>query len=199
MSNYSMKNSRKIAKERTRLLILDKTKELIELYGIQNITTKQISDSCQLAHGTIFSHFSNREELISNVIKQELIRIAKELNKLEELNVSFMKLLDKYLSLVARDEDLLVVLTIEYPFLSDSLQREIITTESIVKKLFYQRIEQGIAGNEYKAFNISVLLSFLFGTIHYYLARKNLFVSSGSVIERKKKDIINIFLSTIKL
>lgn len=192
-----MKKIREIAKESTRALILDKTKELIVSKGILKTSTKQISDYCNVAHGTIFSHFNNREQLISSVIKRELIRIAKALYKLEDLNVPFDQLLDKYLSLVAKEENLLAILNKEFPFLSDGLKREIVTTESIVKKLFYNRIEQGIHENIFKPMNISVILSFLFGTIQHYLIRKELFIDSGSIIKKKKNEIINIFLTLL--
>ena len=199
MSKYSVKNVRQLSKEATRQLILEKTKELIIAGGVLKTSTKQIADSSRVAHGTIFSHFNNREQLISSVIKQELIRIAKELYQFEEQShSSFEKLLREYLVLVSREEDLLVVLSKEFPFFSDDLKREIITTETIVKKLFYNKIREGIDKNIFKPVNIPVALSFLFGTLHFYLSRKEYFVSKDSVINEQKEEIMTIFINILK-
>lgn len=193
-----MKNTRQIAKESTRLLILEKTKELIISNGILNTSTKQISNHCKVAHGTLFSHFNNREELFGSVIKHELIRIAKRIKALEDTNPTFEILVNNYLLLVAEEESFLCVINKEFPFLSDLLQREIITTESIVKKLFYHKIEQNISSGEFKDVNITAVLSFFFGTIQYYLVRKELISDSGSVIKSKQSELTDILLTLLK-
>jgi AcrR family transcriptional regulator len=193
-----MKNIREISKENTRRLILSKTREIIVLQGIINTSTKQISDRCKIAHGTIFAHFKNREVLIGTVVKTELIRIAEKLYQLAEENNPFDKLLEEYLNLVAQEEDLLLVIHKEFAFFSDYLKNEIITTETIVKKFFYDALSKDIEAGWMKPLNVSMLISCLFGTISYYLMRKEYCVSSGSVILQKKQEIIQLFKNLIK-
>jgi AcrR family transcriptional regulator len=197
MSKYSMKNIREISKENTRNLILERTLQLIFIQGVINTSTKQIADACNLAHGTIFAHFKNREELIGSVIKSELIRIAEKLYQISEQKSPFDKLLDEYLKLIVEEEELFVVINKEFPFLSDYLKNEIISTETIVKKFFYNTILAGIDEGSIKKINISVLISCIFGIISHYLVRKEYFVSSGSVIMQKKNEIIKLVLNLI--
>jgi AcrR family transcriptional regulator len=198
MSNDSMKNLRKISKETTRNLILEKTKQLIISNGILKTSTKQIADLCKVAHGTIFSHFNSREVLIGTIIKEELIRIAQKLYQIAEINGKFVEMLEEYLNLVIEEEELLIVINKEFPFFSEYLKNEIITTETIVKKFFYNKLlEESLTVNR-EPLNISVVISILSGTISYYLTRKEYFVSSGSVINKKKEDIIKIFLNILK-
>jgi len=193
-----MKDIREISKENTRRLILGTTREIIVFQGIINTSTKQISDKCKIAHGTIFAHFKNREILIGTVVKTELIRIAENLYQLAEGNNPFDKLLEEYLNLVSEEEDLLVVINKEFAFFSDYLKNEIITTETIVKKFFYDALSKGIETGLMEPLNISMLISCLFGTISHYLVRKEYFVSSGSVIMQKKQEIIQLFIYLIK-
>jgi len=198
MSRYLMKKYREIAKENTRNLILTKSKEIIVRKGVLATSTKAIADECKLAHGTIFSHFNNREELVAQIIKKELIRIAEKLNHFEELNAGIEELLENYLQLVIEEEDFFVIINREFPFFSDYLKDEIITTEMIVKKLFYNKISEGVDAGFFKSLNLQVVNSCLFGTISYYLVRKEYFITAGSVIAAKKNDIIEIFINLIK-
>jgi AcrR family transcriptional regulator len=191
----SIKNKRQISKEVTKEIILKGTKKLIIKNGILNTTTKEISAFCNVAHGTIFSHFSNREALISEVLKTELMGLAKVLHQLKDNTQSIAELLDEYLNLVERNELFLTVISKEFSFLSRNLQREIIITESIVKKMFYAEIEKLISS---KNMDIQVAVSFLFGTINYYLNRKEYIVLSGSVMKVRKIEIKNTFLDFLK-
>jgi AcrR family transcriptional regulator len=195
MSKYSMKNKRILAKEYTRNLILEKTLEIIISNGIINTTTKQIADACNLAHGTLFAHFNNRETLIGSVIKNELLRIAQKLYLIAEKKCSFEQLLGEYLDVISEDENLLVVIQKEFSFLDDYLKNEIITTETIIKKFFYDVINSEINSENIKPVNISVLISCIFGSINHYLTRKEYYVALGSVIALKKPEIIKIFIN----
>ena len=194
-----MKTKRQIAKEETREMILEKTQEFILMNGIVNSSTMAISKYCGVGHGTLFMHFQNREGLISEVLKKELLEIAKKLYKIKESENSFQTLLPEYLNLLEDKEDFLVIINKEFSFLHPDVQREVITTEGIVKKLFYDLIQKGIDKNEFKKVNVKMAISSIFGTINYYLERKEYFVSEGSVIRKKKKDIENYFIEILKL
>lgn len=198
MSKNSMKNKRQISKETTRNLILEKTKELIVKNGIIATSTKSIADYCKIAHGTLFSHFNTRETLIAEVLKIEFLRVAKRLYEMKSANKSLEFILTNYFELLIEEEELFVVVNKEFPFISDSIKMEIITTESIVKKLILQKIEQGISDGIFKSIKPTMAISFLFATLNYYLCRKEFFVESGSVIKLKKDEIINTFLTFIK-
>ena len=199
MSICSMKNKRQIEKDSTRSLIVEKTLELITKQGIVDTSTKQISEYCKLAHGTLFAHFGTRDKLIAEVVSSELKRIARQIHRLHDEGSSLEQILETYLSLIAGEEDLFVILVKEFSFFDISIRQEIIATETIIKKYVFEKIEEGIRDKIYKPLDITKVLSFLFGTINYYLQRKEFFVSSGSVIESRKEDIHSTFFSLIKL
>lgn len=198
MSGMSTKTKRQLLKESTKNLILKNSRLIIIEKGVFNTTTKEISTSCNIAHGTIFSHFDTKENLISEVIKYELMKIAKELYQIKVEVHNIEVLLYEYLSLVEKNEDFLSVINREFSYLTKIIQREVLTTESIVKNVFYNEIKKGIKNNVFININIQVAISFLFGIMNYYLTRKEYFVSSGSVIKIKKDEIINTFIKFLK-
>ncbi len=180
-------------------MILLTTKTLIENQGMLNTTTKHIADHCGIAHGTIFSHFNTRDLLFSTVIKRELIRVAEKLHKLDVKNRTLEALLKAYFLLLAKEEPLMTALSREFPFLSEEIKNEIITTETIIKKFLYDKIQAGIDSKTLKAVNITVALSFLFGAIQLFLCRKEYYVKDDeSVIRMKSDELIQTFISLFK-
>lgn len=134
--------------------------------------------------------------LICEVLKSELQRISKTLYELKSEEKNLAESLDSYLSLIAKEEDLYVVIAKEFSFLNSAIRNEIISTETIVRNIFYTKIEQGINQNKYKPVNPTVAISFLFATINYYLSRKEYY--TNRVIQAKKDKIIETFLTLLK-
>ena len=68
-------------KQRTKNQILSTTIKLFEEYGIENVTMEQISSTAGIAKGTLYNHFSSKEEIIASYIEntfvnQEKIRLS---------------------------------------------------------------------------------------------------------------------------
>jgi len=190
-------NKRDIDKHNTRKLILDETKALIIKAQETSISTAFIAKSCNLAHGTLFIHFPTKNELIYELFHQELKRIANKLYLIVNTSpqVSLEVLLDKYFLFLEKEEKFLSIIAKELPLYPEKLKRDIMTTEIIIRNFFYSTIEKGIEKNIYQTIDITTTLTFLFGTIDYYLRMKSYFVSKGSVIAQKKDDIKKCFVA----
>ena len=167
--------------------------------GILLLNTLDIAKEANIAHGTVFAHFPNKEMLISNIIETELKSIARNLKEMiDNQSDGIGILLGNYMNLLAQNEDFFVVIAKEFPFLNPNLQKSIISTESIIKNIIYQHIETGIKNGIYKQIDITMSLSFLFGTINYYLSRKEYFITKNDkIIMEKKQQIIDIFFEII--
>ena len=68
-------------KQRTKNKILSTTIKLFEEFGIENVTMEQIFSTAGIAKGTLYNHFSSKEEIIASYIentfvKQEKIRLS---------------------------------------------------------------------------------------------------------------------------
>ena len=68
-------------KQKTKNQILSTTIKLFEEYGIENVTMEQIFSTAGIAKGTLYNHFSSKEEIIASYIEntfvnQEKIRLS---------------------------------------------------------------------------------------------------------------------------
>lgn len=193
-----MKNKRQISKELTHKKIIRAAKVLIVKKGVINLPTSEIAKKAGVSHGSIFAHFSNRDTLILEVFRMELIRIAKELYRITDVNFDLRTILEIFFDYLHVEEDFFVVIAKEFPQFEKKLQRNIIVTESIIRKIFYNAIEKGISEGRYKKIDITMSISFLFATINYYLSRREFFITGKKgVLKAKKIQIINTFYSII--
>ena len=200
MSIYSMKSNRQISKEQTFEKILNATKQVIIKKGVLSFTTLEIANTAKIAHGTLFAHFSNKELLVTEIFKRELLRIAKNLKDITySSDVNLSGFLTAFIDYLSDEEDFITVIAREFPFYNATVQREIIANEAIVKIMLHQMVEAGVENGIYRNTDITTLISVLFATIYYYLARKEFHVKgNGSLLQQKKQNIIETFLLMIK-
>lgn len=185
-------NKREESKIQTRELILKKTKELINKTGVLNLTTAVIAKECNIAHGTLFQHFGNRDILINTVFDEELKRIAQRIkencNDVSDLNV----LLQSYLKVIYDEEAFLCILYRELPFFPEEIQCNVISLEAILRNVFYTSIYEQ-KNRKIKADEITLRLDAFFSTVIHYLSLKQLYSPDGDVINSKRTDIIKLF------
>lgn len=190
-------NKRQEAKYNTHKKIIKSAKEIFTQNGVLNSTTKEIAVDCGIAHGTLFMHFENKETLIAEIFTIELKRIGEEMYQISNKSSELETLIDLYFDFLEKDEDFLSVIYKEFPFYSKALQRKILSIEIIIRNFFYNSIESGIRKNKYKELKITTTLSFLFGTLNYYIRQKEIFIESGSVIKSKRESIKETFFNLI--
>lgn len=198
MSSISMKNKRQIAKQKTFDRIIQSAKKLIEEKGILHLTTIEIANSAQVAHGTLFAHFETKETLVAKVSQIELIRIAKKLKSIAERKTKIDVLIDNYLSLVAENEKFYAVIAKEFPFLDEKIQQSVLANETIIKNILYKKIEEGNSAGQFGVIDITMTVAFFFASINYYLSRKEYYISGkGALMNQKKNQISETFLKLL--
>jgi AcrR family transcriptional regulator len=186
-------NKRKLQKQKTRELILQTAKTEFIKNGFLNTTTSQIAIMAGIAHGTLFLHFKNKNVLITEILDREMDQISAGIQKLISEAADLEEMLILYLNLLQEDEDLFSVLARELPFYSDELRRLILFRDSLIRSQFHKVIKNGIQAGKYRRIDVASAVTFLFGTINYYLSLKNIFVQEGSVIAKFKTSLIKTF------
>jgi len=191
-------NKRQIQKQFTRDKILDSAKQIFIEKGIINSATLQIAEKAGIAHGTLFLHFPNKDALVIGLLDIELLKFSDEIKQLIIETDEIDKLLNQYLNLIKKEEGFFSSLAREMPSYKSELRRKILFRESLIREHFHQVIEKGIEKGIYASVDIPSVLTFLFGTINYYLSLKSSFVHSGSVIEKFHDQTIEIFMKILK-
>jgi AcrR family transcriptional regulator len=185
-------NKREKAKKETREKLLAAAKEEFIKNGLLNISTVDIAKRAGVAHGTVFFHFENKENLLVQVLDRELLKITDNLYRLLHRSNNFEELLDTYLDFLEKEEDFFVIIAQETPFYSPQLRRTIMGREAAIRNYFYQALKKECGGAD-----ITTMMNFLFGTLNYYLSLRVLFVTEGSVIKKKRRSIVNIFMKLV--
>jgi len=188
-------NKRQVQKQETRNFILKQAKNCFINKGFLQTTTSEIAAECGIAHGTLFLHFKNKENLIIEILDQQLEMISLKIIELIREACDLEEMLNNYLEFIQREEDFFHTISRELPFYSNELRRKIIFRESLIRDKFVKAIDEGIARGNFIVCDSVMAVTFLFSTISYYLSLKNIFVSEGSVIARFKSKIISTFLS----
>lgn len=184
-------NKRQESKFKTRNLILEKTTELISEKGIMSLTTAEIAERCGVSHGNIFQHFGNRETLINSVLEDELKRIAVIIKTRFDETSAPLELLEEYLRVMSSEEAFFMNLYRELPLLPESVTRNVVSMEVILRNTFFLSIKAHCEHLTEK--EISIGLDSFFAMIVRFLTLKELYVSDGEVISARKSDLINLF------
>lgn len=183
-------NKRQMQKQFTREKIIGAAKQIFIEKGIINTATSQIAEAAGIAHGTLFLHFPNKDSLVIELLDVELAKFSENIKQLIIETTDIDTILEQYLDLIQTEEGFFSSLARELPNYKDELRRKILFRESLIREHFHQVIENGIKQNIYADIDIPSTLTFLFGTINYYLSLKTSFVQQGSVIEKFKPSII---------
>jgi AcrR family transcriptional regulator len=186
-------NKRQLQKQKTREHILKIAKQEFVKKGFLNTTTNEIAQQAQIAHGTLFLHFKNKENLIVEILDLELDQISSSIQKVVSQSADLEQMLIQYLNLLEKDEKLFAVLARELPFYPQELRRKILFRDSLIRSNFHQVIETGIKKGIYRKIDPATAVTFLFGTINYYLSLRSIFVENDSVIAKFREQIVATF------
>lgn len=190
-------NKRELQKKQTREKIIQIAKaEFIE-NGFLKSTTANIAKRANVAHGTIFAHFPDKEVLIVEVFLTELKELTDQLHVLLQGVSDIEVLLLNYLDFLEKEELFFAVLAKELPYYPEKLRSQIFYSEGAVRGYFYQALETGIKNKIYKDVDITTTLTFLFGTINYLLCNSESLVGKNSVIKEKRDLIKETFIKLI--
>jgi AcrR family transcriptional regulator len=190
--------NRNLSKQETRHKILAAAKEKLTTGGLMNLSTLEIARQAGVAHGTLFFHFQNKENLLVEVIDQELMKITGELYPLMKEPQNLRQLLNIYLDFLEKEEPFFAVIARETPFYSPELRRTILGREAGVRSYFFEALEKEIKNRNRQDLDITSCLNFLFGTLHYYLCMNEAFSSKGSVIAAKRASLVETWMKLVE-
>ncbi len=192
-------NKRDLRKQETNKAIVDAAREEFVKNGFLETNTKTVADKAGVAHGTLFLHYKTKHALMEKVLEDQLISIDIQLEKILSENGDLESLLNGYLDFMHENEDFFEVIAREMPHYPKEIRIKAYLNEASARDYFYRSIQKGIQDGIYKDIDIKMTLTFLFGTINYFLHNKQSIIKSGSIIEYKKESIIETFMKFISI
>jgi len=192
-------NKREQKKQETKKTILEAAKDEFIKNGFLNTNTKTIADKAGVAHGTLFLHFKTKNILMEKVLEDKFISINNQLEKILGTKGNIESLLLGYLNFLQKNESFFESLAKELPYYPPEIRIRIFLKEASARNYFYKCIQKGIADGIYKDIDIKMSLTFLFGTINYFLSNKQNIIKKGSIIAKKKESLIVTFIEFITI
>ncbi|MBT3221822.1 MAG: helix-turn-helix transcriptional regulator [Proteobacteria bacterium] len=99
-----MMTSRQEKKQQTRALLLEVALRLFEERGVNATKTIDVAKAAGVPHGTVFAHFSTRDELVAAVVGQCGKKIAWRVRELAEEGATVREVLAAHLAGLAEHE-----------------------------------------------------------------------------------------------
>jgi AcrR family transcriptional regulator len=199
MIKSTRNNQRQIQKEQTRQLLIDTAFEQYALHGISATTSKDITSTAHLAHGTLFVHFSTQDEFITAVVEEFGKRVNTRLHELAAEDSSLPEVLRMHLLALREVEGFYTRLVVEGRLLPPSARYVYIGIQSAISYHICQILEREISTGKVMDAPVHLLFNTWLGLIHYYLGNNDLFAPGESVLGRYGEQILDHYLSMISI
>jgi AcrR family transcriptional regulator len=166
----------------TRQKIIDETKKVLYLKGYLRMSTKDISNKCEVSQGTIFLHFKTKENLLNYIIVQLIDEFINDLKKIQNDKINSQKFLQETLNVIANYENVLSVVYHDYTHLSDVIKKSLDLAESTLKSMLFDNM-RNLKGKEVSIVDSFILIDAIISQIKIYLLNKEL-GSQGNIIKQ---------------
>jgi AcrR family transcriptional regulator len=181
----------------TRQRILAAARHVFESRGFAGARTQDVAEEAGVSHGSVFVHFHTREALIAAVVDGAILDAEAITRRRLKSADAIEDVLHGHIEGLARHEELYARIVAERVFLPKAVQARITEINSAVSSHIIDALEEnglkdGLKVEPYFAFNTWIAL------VHYYLANRDLFAPSGSVLKVKGGELIGNYLAMIR-
>lgn len=187
-------NKRMIQKEEKRSKIIETARNCYANQGFL-VSTATIAQEANVSHGSIFSHFSTSEELISAVLEDFYIIITAKLRGISSTE-GISSFLTQHLEVLEEHELFYKRLIEEKTLLPEDSQLLFVEMQSTVSHNFSKVIDN--EKQTIKDLPLHSLFNTWIGIIHYYLQNSSQFSPNASVLKRYKRELIFLYTELIK-
>jgi AcrR family transcriptional regulator len=192
--------NRKERKERTRGRIVEAAFQIMGRDGLFSATTLDIAQAAGVAHGTVFAHFHNRDDLLCAVIEELGLRVAYRLHLLAEAGRSVRDILSAHLAGLAEHEQLYMRLITEGRLLPRAPRMSFVMIQSAISLHLGAAVEAETRAGLVRPMALSLLFNTWVGLVHHYLVNGDLFTDgSPSVLKQHGPALIDQFYFLISV
>ena len=182
--------------EEKRRLIMQQSKELFARKGFATTSVADVAKSCRLPVGSIYTYFTNKEELVRAIVEEGWedldARLTEALEHASTPTEKIRLLLDRFLPELLADSDLITILlseAVEQTRLEEKVERLVSLFDSILAPLAAEG--SGLAGFTRSNLEAALLVYFL-GVLDAVR------ISSVSSLKTTPKDILDFLRLTVR-
>ncbi|HET7839366.1 MAG TPA: TetR/AcrR family transcriptional regulator [Rectinemataceae bacterium] len=190
--------SRQEQRGQTRARLIEAASSIMGRDGLLAARTADIAEEAGVAHGTVFTHFPTREDLLCAVIGELGSRLASRLHVLAEGGRELRGILEAHLAALSENEALYARLVAEGRSLPESARMSVVAIQSAISFHLGIVVERGTREGELRPMPLHLLFNTWIGLIHHYLANGDLFAPDGdSVLLKFGDELLDHFCSLV--
>ncbi len=190
-------STRKEQKRQTRQQIISTAAELFSEAGLNATKVGDIAKRAGLAHGSVFAHFSTKEELVTAVVGEVGAQIANRVRHLTSQGGSIRKVLQGHLDGLMEFESFYTCLVLEGPLLPEDARRVLVEIQSAIASHLEEVFEREISEGKIRRLPLHLAFNTWIGLLHHYLSNRDLFASGGSVLKKWGKKLLNYYMELL--
>ncbi len=186
-------------KQETRNRISTVALQLFARNGFATTRTIDVAQAAGVSHGTVFSHFSTREQLVTAVIESFGQRVVERLHDSLLAGQQVSEVLAAHLAGLAEFEDFYARLVREGPLLPTPARNVLIGIQSAVSHHLMEAVQLEMDRGRIRKLPFSFLFNTWLGLLHHYLANRDLFSPDQPVLQSCGPQLLEHYLSLISV
>lgn len=191
-------NQRQTQKESTRKSLIDTAHGLFAARGIALTATADIAKKVRVSHGTVFTHFATREDLITSVVDAFGAKLAEAFESVFSEGMELDEILEAHLNVLSEFEDFYFRLITEIPQLPASVRSQVFMLNSNISYRMHQATEPLMKKGKLRKIDRHLLFNTWISLVQYYVMNRELLGSKKSILGEKKSELIQHFLKLVQ-
>lgn len=188
-------NNKKVTRKR----LIDSAIDCFGRSGIVKTKTVEVAKSADVSHGTVFLHFSTKDELLIEVLSEFGRRVTRRMRELTDSGMGVEAVLGVHLKVIAEYEDVYYRLVAESANLPDEVELVMVSIQSAISHTLNVAVRKEVEMGRIKHMPMHLLFCTWIGLLHHYLLNKHLFCPEGSLIKKNGQMLLSHFMSLIRL
>jgi AcrR family transcriptional regulator len=183
---------RDIQKEETRKNILEHTKELLYKNGFIKVSTKEISKASNVSQGSIFLHFTSKDNLLLTIFTEGMQNIELQLKNILDSNLTRETFLKDLLDVLSIHENLLSRIYKDYFYLDNEFIKLVEQTENHIKNKLFDNLRV-TSSSKLNIIDSFISIDAFLSQIKQYLIEKDVVSEFNSVLKQKRGKLIKLY------
>ena len=184
-------------KKQTRARLLEAAAGLFASQGVLATRTAEIARAAGVSHGTVFVHFTTREELVAAVVSDRgravMDRIHQAAGKPQGLRV----VLEAHVAGLAEHEAFYARLVAESPALPPYARHMLFGIQAATSHHLRQVAEPAMEAGQLRQVPFHLLFNTWIGLVNHYLVNRDLFAPDASVLATHGEALIDHYMALL--
>lgn len=198
VTSLPAQSQRSTQRQATRRQLVDAALRVVAEHGFAGATTAAIAKASGKAHGTVFVHFSSREALVDELVREIGDAMSDRLASTRSALPDVAEVLDAHLTALAEHEVLYARLLAEATSLPRAARARIFALQSGIAFRLRAAYERQLAQGRARALDPVFLVNTWIALTNHYLVNRDLFDPGASVVAARRGPLKAYLLELIR-